>query len=94
MRSHIFSAIFSPLHSAGAVAAHELRHVGNIHAVEVADDRVLQAARRHGKLQRGLLVLIVVQSIDQAARKAVAAAHTVDDVQVISSTMTRWAMPI
>ena len=42
--------------------------------------RVLQAARRDGKLERGLLVLIVVQTVDQAAGKAVAAADAVDDV--------------
>ena len=57
------------LHSACAVAAHELFHVGNADTVKVADDAVLQAARRDGKFERGLLVLILVQAVDQAARK-------------------------
>ena len=38
LRNHISAASSLSLHSAGAVAAHELGHVGNIHAVEVADD--------------------------------------------------------
>ena len=41
---------------------------------------MLQAARCHGKLQRGLLVLIVVETVEQAAGKAVAAADAVHDV--------------
>ena len=65
---------FLSLHSAGAVAAHELRHIGDRSTVEITDDAVLQAARRDCELERRLLVLIVVQPVDQAARKAVAAA--------------------
>ena len=41
LRNHISAASSLPLHPASAVAAHELRHVGNVHTVEVADDRVL-----------------------------------------------------
>src|SRR5699024_1127176 len=66
---------FLSLHAAGAVAAHELGDVGDGDAVEIAGDAVLQAARRDCELERRLLVLIVVQPVDQAARKAVAAAH-------------------
>ena len=69
---------FLSLHSAGAVAAHELFHVRNADTVKVADHAMLQAACRHREFQCGLLVLIVVQAIDQAARKAVAAADAVD----------------
>ena len=65
---------FLSLHAAGAVAAHELGDVGDGDAVEIAGDAVLQAARRDCELERRLLVLIVVQPVDQAARKAVAAA--------------------
>ena len=68
------------LHSACTVAAHELFHVGNADTVKVADDAVLEAARRDGKFQRRLLVLILVQAVDQTARKAVTAADAVDDV--------------
>ena len=71
---------FLSLHSAGAVAAHELFHIGNADTVKVADDAVLQAAGRDCKLERRLLVLIVVQAVDQAACKRVAAAHAVDNV--------------
>src|SRR5699024_1547330 len=70
----------SALDAAGAVAAGQLLHVGDADPVEVADDGVLQAGGRHGELQGLLLVLIVGQAVDQAAGKAVAAAHTVDDV--------------
>ncbi len=71
---------FLSLHAAGAVAAHELGDVGDGDAVEIAGDAVLQAARRDCELERRLLVLILVQPVDQAARKAVTAAHAVDNV--------------
>jgi len=64
LRNHIFAASFLPLHSACAITAHKLGHIGNTDAVEVADDRVLQAARRHGELECGLLVLIVVETVE------------------------------
>ena len=60
----IFTASSLPLHSAGAVAAHELGHVGNTNTVEVADDRMLQAACRHSELKCRLLVLVVVEAIE------------------------------
>ena len=47
-----------PLHSAGAVAAHELGHVGNIHAVEVADDRVLQACLLYTSITYCMIFLV------------------------------------
>ena len=59
---------FLSLHAAGAVAAHELGDVGDGDAVEIAGDAVLQAARRDCELERRLLVLIVVQPVDQAAK--------------------------
>ena len=71
---------FLSLHSAGAVTAHELFHVRNAAAVKVTDHAVLQAGSCNCKFERGLLVLILVQAVDQTARKAVAAAHTVNNV--------------
>ena len=41
---------------------------------------MLEAGRRNGELKRGLLAVVIVQAVDQAAGKAVAAADTVDDV--------------
>ncbi|MEI3085807.1 MAG: hypothetical protein V8S87_07305 [Oscillospiraceae bacterium] len=61
------------LDSAGAVAAHELFNIGNADAVGVTEDAVLEAGRRNGELKRGLLVVVIVQAVDQAAGKVVAA---------------------
>lgn len=69
-----------PLHPAGAIAAYEPGHIGNTNTVEVSEDRMLQAACRHGELQRGLPVGIVVQTIEQPTGKAVAAADPVYNV--------------
>ena len=77
---HDVDVLLLSLHSARAVAAHELFHIGNADTVKVTDHAVLQTGSCNCKFERGLLVLIVVQSIDQAARKAVAAAHTVNNV--------------
>ena len=72
--------IFLSLHPTRAVAAHEFFHVGDGHAVEIADDAVLQAAGGNREFECGLLVLVMVQAIDQTAGEAVAAAHTVDNI--------------
>lgn len=71
---------FLSLHAAGAVAAHELRHIGDRSTVEITDDAVLQAAGCNCKLECRLLVLIMVEAINQTAREAVTAAHAVDDI--------------
>ena len=71
---------WSALYSSRAVAAHELFDIANAHAVKVADDAVLEAACRNCEFERQLLVLILVQVVDQTARKAVAAANAVDNV--------------
>ena len=77
---HDVDVLLLSLHSACAVAAHELFHVGNADTVKVADDAVLQTGSCNCKLERRLLVLILVQAVDQTARKAVAAAHAVNNV--------------
>ena len=69
-----------PLHSSRAVAAHEFGHVGDGHAVKIADDAVLEATGCNCEFERRLLVLVMIQAIDQAAREAVAAADTIDDI--------------
>ena len=71
---------FLSLHSACAVAAHELFYIRNADTVKVADHAVLQATGRDRKLERLLFILIMVQAVDQTARKAVAAAHAVNNV--------------
>ena len=68
------------LHSASAVAAHELFYIRNADTVKVTDDTVLEAACRNCEFERQLLVLIMVQPVDQAARKRIAAADAVDNV--------------
>ena len=45
-------ALLSALHAAGAVAAGQLLDVGDVDAVEVADDAVLEAGGRDCELQR------------------------------------------
>ena len=71
---------WSALYSSRAVAAHELFDIANAHAVKVTNHAVLEAACRNCEFERQLLVLILVQPVDQAARKRIAAADPVDDV--------------
>ena len=68
------------LNSSGAVAAHELFHLGTADAVEIPKDAVLQAGSGHGKFQRLLQIVIMAESINQSAGKAVAAADTVHNI--------------
>lgn len=67
----------SSLNPTGTVAAHELLHIGHAAPVEVANDAVLEAGDGNRKLQSLLLVIAGIQPVDEAAGKAVAAAHTV-----------------
>ena len=71
------------MYTSGTVAARQLFHFGHSDEVVVALDGVLQGGSRHRKLHRGLGVLAGQQGVDQAAAEAVAAADTVDDVQMI-----------
>ena len=71
------------MYTSGTVAARQLFHFGHGDEVVIALDGVLQGGSRHRKLHRGLGVLAGQQGVDQAAAEAVAAADTVDDVQMI-----------
>ena len=70
-----------PLHAPRPAALDERVHLVHREPVEVARNRVLQAARRHRELQRVLMRLQVLEAVNQAAREAVAAAHAIHDVR-------------
>src|SRR5690606_20519973 len=70
-----------PLYPPRSVAAHELLDLGHADAVEVARDRVLEAARRHGELERLAAVVVGVEAVNQAGRERIATAHAVHDVR-------------
>ena len=70
---------FLALNAAGAVAARKRFYLLTGNEVEVAGDCMLQRGRRYAEFQRGLEVLTVQKAGDYAARKAVAAAYTVND---------------
>ena len=71
------------MHSTGSVTACQLFHLRNGHAVIVTLYRVLQRGCCHSKLNCLLGGLAGKQCVDQATAKAVAAAYTVNDVQMI-----------
>ena len=72
-----------PLDAPGAVAPGQLLHLGHGDHVVVPLDGVLQGGGRHGELHRRLGGLAGQQGVDQAAAEGVAAAHPVDDVQLV-----------
>ena len=68
------------LHASRAGTLHQALDLRDGDAVVVAQNRVLQAGCRHSELQRGLLVRVGVQAVNQAAAEGVAAAHAVNDI--------------
>ena len=72
-----------PLDAAGAVAPGQLLHLSHGDHVVVALDGVLQSGGGHGELHGLLGALAAEQGVDQAAAEAVAAAHAVDDAQLV-----------
>ena len=59
----------------------QLLHLGQTDQVEVAEDGVLEAGRRHREVQRLLPGCAVgPQPVDQPAGEGIAAAHAVHDV--------------
>ena len=71
------------LDTAGTVAAGQLLDLSDSDHVVVALDGVLQSGSSHSELNSSLSILAGQQAVDQAAAEGVAAAHTVDDVQVV-----------
>ena len=71
------------LDTAGAVAASQLFNLSDSNHVIVALDGVLQSGSCHSKFNRSLGVLAGQNGVDQAAAERVAAAHAIDDVQVV-----------
>ena len=53
--------------------------------VEVAADGVLQAARRHGELDRVLRRFLFAERVNQARRERIAAADAVDDLDIVAA---------
>ena len=67
------------LHASGSVSAGQGLNLFSGYQVEIAGDGVLQRGSRHTEFQSRLEVLAVQHTADDAARKGVAAAHTVND---------------
>src|SRR5690606_40371470 len=57
--------------------------------VEVARDGLLQGRGRHGEFQRIAGIVLAEQSRDEATRKGVAAAHAVDELNLVRSEERR-----
>ena len=57
----------SPLDSAGGIALCQIFHFGNSHQIEIVLDGVLQAGRRHSKIDGILIVLARDQAVNAAS---------------------------
>src|SRR5215475_3768411 len=69
------------LNASACVTRHERFDLLHAHAIDVADDRVLETRRRRRELERLLVVLVRAETVNQAGSERIAAADAVDDVR-------------
>src|SRR5262245_19785967 len=69
-----------PLHSSRTPALNQRLHFLHAEPVEIPRNAVLQATRRHRKLQRLLMRRHGLQSVDQTAREAIASTNAIYDM--------------
>ena len=77
----LFDRLSSALDAAGAVAGAKGLDFGNADLVHVALNAVLERGGGHGEVDGALVLITVAQGIDEACAEAVAAAHTIHDMQ-------------
>ena len=69
------------LNPARSVATHQVLDICDANPVEVTNDGVFQAARRHREFQGILFTLKGIQSIDQPSSERVPASNAIDDIR-------------
>jgi hypothetical protein len=68
------------LYTPGGVTTHQSFNLCHCDAVEIANDRVFEAAGCHGKFQGILLAFISIESIDQTGSKGIPTTNAVHNV--------------